>query len=364
MNKKIRIAYLTKDMPVNGITTVIMNYCRNIDMSKFQITIFSGAPIVQMYRDECTSLGVDVVELPAKKTESKKYYMALWKHLSKKKFDIVHVHGNSATITVELSIAMLKGIKVRIAHSHNSTCDYLRSHKILSPIFNLVYTHGFACSDLAGRWMFGNHKFAVLPNGFDTKKFVFDAQKRASIRSELGVAGKFVIGHVGCFNDQKNHPYLLKIFEKVAAENSEAYLLLVGEGPNFEQVNRSIQNHPYRDRIIYYGVTEHVEYIYDAIDVFVFPSKHEGLGIVLLEAQINGLPCVTSDVVPQEVMLGNRIMFLPLVDNVDEWKEAILGIAEVDRDMFYETYKDEIVKYDIQKNAEELEKQYSVFLKG
>lgn len=126
MSDKIRIAYLTKDMPVNGITTVIMNYCRNLDKKKFKISILSGAPIMPMYQEECARIGVEIIEVPRKKTEALKYYAALWKNLSKDKYDIVHVHGNSATISIELMIAFLKGIKVRIAHSHNSTCDSLK----------------------------------------------------------------------------------------------------------------------------------------------------------------------------------------------------------------------------------------------
>lgn len=362
LNKKIRIAYLTKNMPVNGITTVIMNYCRNIDKSKFQITIFSGTPILQMYKDECTELGIDIVELPEKKAESKKYYLSLWKYLSKDKFDIVHVHGNSATITIELCIAMLKGIKVRIAHSHNSTCDNLKIHKMLSPLFGKIYTHGFACSELAGCWLFGDKPFVVLPNGFKTRKFIFDEKKRKEIRTKLGIEDKFVIGTVGRFNDQKNHPYLLKVFEEVAREKIDAYLLLVGDGPNLEKVQEQINAHPYKDRIMYYGTTNHVEYIYDAIDVFVLPSKYEGLGIVFLEAQINGLPCVTSNMVPREVALEDRVIFLPLTEDKTEWKNAILRTVPIDRISFYEKHEEWIQTYEISRNAKQLEEYYESIL--
>lgn len=351
MGKKISIAHLTKNMSVNGISTVIMNYCRHLDRERFKLTIIAGSPVVDMYRAQCEKLGVEIVELPAKIESSKQYYAAMWKSLSEEKYDVVHVHGNSATITVELMMAKLRGIKARIAHSHNSTCDNMRAHKLLSPIFKRVYTQAFACSGLAGRWLFGEKDFVVLPNGFDTHKFIFDAEKRAEMRKTLGIEDKFVIGNVARFNDQKNHPYLLKVFEAVAKEREDACLLLVGNGPHLEKVKALIDAHPYKDRIIYYGITDHVEYIYDAIDLFLLPSKHEGLGIVFLEAQISGLPCVTSDVVPHEVTLGDAITFLPLEEDVTRWKDAVLNAKCTDRTHFYEQHENEIEAYNIQKNA-------------
>lgn len=363
MAEKIKIAYLTKNLPANGITNVIMNYSLNLNKNKFEITIISGCPVLDIYKKKCDEQGIKTVELPDKIKSSKQYYLEMWKILSKKKFDIVHVHGNSATITIELMMAKLKGIRVRIAHCHNITCDNLKAHQLLLPIFKRIYTHAFACSELAGHWLFGDKPFTVLPNGFDTYKFVFDAKKRKQIRAELGLKGKFVIGNVARFNAQKNHPYLLQVFEAVAAERENAYLLLVGDGPDLEKIQKIIEQHPYKDRIIYYGVTDHVEYIYDATDVFVLPSKHEGLGIVFLEAQINGLPVVTSDVVPREVDLGKGVTFLALADDVTEWKNAILHAKTIDRDIFYHQHIHAIEGYDIKKNAGQLEKYYRQMLK-
>lgn len=358
MKKKINIAYLTKDMTVNGITTVIMNYSKNLNKDKYNITIIAGSPVIGTYKEECTSLGIEIIELPQKIKSSKEYYKGIWRNLSKEKYDIVHIHGNSATITIELFIAMIKGIKVRIAHSHNSTCNNLLAHKLLYPIFNRIYTCGFACSELAGRWLFGENNFKVLANGFDTRKFIFNNKRRSKVRKQLGIEGKFVIGTVARFNDQKNHPYLLKVFEAVASEKDNAYLLLVGDGPDLDKIKYMIESHTYKDRIIYYGITNNVEYIYDAIDVFVLPSKHEGLGITFLEAQISGLVCITSDVVPHEVVLGNKIYFLPLEDDVSKWKDIILSAKSINREKFYEEYEDRINQYDINMNAIQLSKYY------
>lgn len=361
--KKIRIAYLTKDMPVNGISTVIMNYCRHLEKEKYEITIFSGPPIVEQYKEECEKLGIRIIETPPKKGGNPlKYYFFLLKQLNRKKYDIIHIHGNSATITMELFITWIKGIKHRIGHCHNTQCDSLKIHKTLKPILKKLYTYGFSCSKEAGEWMFGNKAFEVLPNGFITEKFKFNKNNRTKIRKKLNVEDKFVIGHVGMFNEQKNHPFILSVFEEIAKEHDKAVLLLVGTGPNYEKIQDLINNHPYNERIICYGVTDQISEVYDAMDLFFFPSKFEGLGIVLLEAQIKGLPCVASDVIPKEVVLNEKMIdFLSLNSNVKVWSKKILSKAQElnnNRDKVYNENEYNIKRYEIKENVKTLEKRY------
>lgn len=362
---KIKVAMIMNDFNLNGISMVVLNYCRHLNLNRFDMTILTGTPIASSNQEECDKLGIQVISLPSRKQSSTSFYKALMKEVSKNRFDIVHVHGNSATITIELLIALLKGVKVRIAHCHNSTCNNMRAHKMLLPLFRKVYTHGFACSSLAGRWLFGDKKYYVIPNGFEVERFRFNPDMRSKIRKELGIEDKFVIGHIGRFNDQKNHPFLLNIFEKTAEKNSNAYLVLVGNGPDFEKVKKRIESHPYKERIILYGETAHTEEVYAAMDVFVFPSKYEGLGIVLLEAQISGLPCITSDVVPHDVVISENIEFLPLGnESVSLWSDAILkhDNAICGRENHFNENKNRIEKYDIQKNAEYLSGLYNDFL--
>lgn len=356
---KIKIAYIAKNMLVNGISTVILNYCQNLDKNKFKITIFAGAPIEKQYIEELNKIGVEIKETPIKKKNPIGYYLFLINALKSKDYDIVHIHGNSSTMTPELFIAYAKGIKVRIAHSHNSTCDNKKIHRLLKPLFNRLYTHGFACSNIAGDWMFDKKDYTVIPNGFDTQKYVFDDKTRLKIRNNMKLEDKMVIGHVGRFNDQKNHPFLLDVFEKVACKNEKAVLLLIGTGPNFKKINEMIQHHKYKNRIICFGVSENVSELYNAMDVFVLPSKHEGLGIVLLEAQINGLNCVASDVIPGEVKLDNNsIKMLSLEDSVDIWAKAILEQSPRDRKEFYNSNINNIQKYDIKNNIIDLGNKY------
>jgi glycosyltransferase involved in cell wall biosynthesis len=262
-------------------------------------------------------------------------------------------------------IAKIKGIKVRIAHCHNTTCDNKKVHKILQPLFRKIYTHGFACSVDAGKWMFNNSNFEVLPNGFITEKFIFDEKKRKEVRKKLNIDDKYVIGHVGMFLEQKNHEFILQVFEEVAKAKEDSVLLLIGTGPDYDKIQKIIEEHHYKDRIICYGVTNNVSELYDAMDLFFFPSKHEGLGIVLLEAQIKGLKCVTSDVVPREVVLDdNNIKFISLDDDIAVWKnELISNDIKGTRKSFYKKQIEKINRFNIIENAKDLGDKYILYCK-
>ncbi len=358
IKNRIEVVHITKNLLSNGITNVVMNYTCHVDKNAISSTIISGTPIIDSCKKQCCSHGIDLKEVPSKKKSSILYYLNIWKILKSKKYDIIHIHGNSATISLELILAMLAGIKVRIAHCHNSTCNHTRIHKLMSPLFYCLYTKGYACSDIAGRWLFGSNPYTVIPNGFEIKKFVFDSAKRDEIRQRLNLQGKYVIGNVARFNNQKNHAYLLKIFEKIGALNPDAVLLLVGVGPLLEQIKKDVEKHPFKERILFYGETNHVEHVYNAMDVFVLPSKYEGLGIVFIEAQINGLRCITSDRVPEEVNIMNQTVFLPLENNDNAWVDEILKNPVYERMEASRLSYDEAKEYDIEKNALKLKKDY------
>ena len=356
--KRINVVHMTKNLAANGITNVVLNYCIKLDSEKYNFTIMCGSPVEDIYRNVCTENNIQIIELPNKNKSSKEYYLSIWRNLSKKKYDIVHVHGNSATMTMELLFAKLKGINVRVAHSHNSTCDNLKIHKLLSPIMKRLYTKGFACSNIAGKWLFGDSLYDVLPNGFDVEKFLFNVELRNRLRKQLSLEDKYVVGCVARFNDQKNHPFLLDIFNEIAKEKNDAVLLLVGNGPKLDEILALINKHPYKDRIIYYGITDKVYELYSAMDVFLLPTKYEGLGIVFIEAQINGLPCVTSDQVPEEVDFGGRVKFLSLDSEKEKWAIETISTMQIDRTKVFEQYNEQINNYDIKSSSKILDEYY------
>lgn len=361
MSKKIRVAMLTNHFGVTGIGSVIMNYSKSLNPLKYDITIIAGRPIAIQYLEECKLAGIKVIELPSRHKESLKHYFYLYNALKKGEFDIVHVHGNSSIMSVELTLAKFAGVKKRIAHSHNSTCPNVTIHNFLSPYFNKIYSKALACGLLAGDWIFGKDNFEVLPNGFHTEKFKFSLEKRNSIRKKLQLEDKYILGHIGRFNYVKNQIYLLQVFEKVAISCKDAVLLLVGNGPDFEKVKSLVEVHPYKNRIILYGVSDGPDALYSAMDLFILPSLHEGLPVVLLEAQISGLPCLVSDTVTREMDFGN-ISWASIEADPKIWSEKILELKDkvnIDRESYYEKNREQILEYDISNNVKQLERVYN-----
>ena len=363
-NEKIKVAMVTNHFGITGIGTVMMNYCKALNKNKFDLTILAGRPISEKYEKECKKYGIHLIALPSRHGESFNHYTALWKVLKAGRYDIVHVHGSSSMMAIELTIAKLAEIKIRIAHSHNSTCPNLKVHKLLNPYFRKIYTKALACGKLAGDWLFGENNFEILPNGFHTENFAFSSEDRAAIRHKLGIDDQLIIGHIGRINEQKNQGYLLDIFERVAAIRNDAVLLIVGTGPDEEKIKAKIQKHPYKERIIFYDETDNPAAFYSAMDMFVFPSRYEGLPIVLLEAQILGLPCVVSDRVTKEVDLG-EINWQSIDGDPKLWADAILAVkvrTAEERLVYREEHIEVIQKYDITQTVKQLDKIYSYLI--
>ena len=360
-NKKIKVAMVTNHFGITGIGTVMMNYCMALDKKKYDLTILAGQPISEKYEKECLENGIHLVALPSRHGNPKSHYIALWKALRAGHYDIAHDHGSSSMMAIELTIAKLAGVKNRIAHSHNSTCPNMKVHKLLNRYFRTVYTKALACGQLAGNWLFGEDNFEVLPNGFHTDDFAFSKKNRDAIRSALGLENKLLIGHIGRINEQKNQEYLLDVFKEVAAIRGDAILLIVGTGPDEEKIKTRVKEHPYRNRIILYGETDNPTALYSAMEIFVFPSRYEGLPVVLLEAQISGLPCVVSDKVTREVDLGD-INWQSIDDDPKQWAKAVVENrrqSNQERLFYKEKHLSQIRKYNIACSVKQLDKIYT-----
>ena len=359
---KIKIAIVTKDLGRNGISAVIMNYAENMDLNKFKLTIFAGEKIDDSYLSECQKFGIDVIKLSNKKRKFK-YYNDLYKNIHKREYDILHVHGNSSAMFFELFIGKLKKIKVRIAHCHNTKKSKSILKKFLLLFFNHSYTNAFACGKLAGDILYKNKEFYIMKNGVDTSKYLYDESTRNKIRKQLNIDEKFVLGHIGRFNTQKNHQFLLDVFERVAEKDNKFVLLLVGDGPDFNEIQERISKSKYKDRIILYGETSKPEEMYLAMDAFVFPSLYEGLPLTLVEAQISGLQCLISDIITDEVIISDIVTKLPL-NNIEIWVKEVLKLnLKDDRNMFYSKNKSGVENYDIKKSVQDLEEKYIDIIK-
>ena len=186
-------------------------------------------------------------------------------------------------------------------------------------------TDYFACSEKAAHYMFPDKPFTWIKNGIDTNRFAFDPVIRDAVREKLGIsASTTVIGFCGNFREQKNPMKLLEIFKEYRFLNLDSVLLLVGGGVLRPRMEQYIEENNLNDSVMFLGIRRDVEKLYQAMDAFVLPSRFEGLGIVYVEAQCSGLPCLaTQDAVPLQVKVSDLIRFVPQASESAYWARML-----------------------------------------
>ena len=316
-----KILFTVNGLRVNGMSAVIMHYIKGLYKNGFCFYIYTDE-IDKSFLEDLETYSVTIVQSDSRRHNQLKYYKQLCRYLRKEKIDILHAHGNSATIAIEMLAAKRSGVRVRIAHSHNTTCDHKLLDKLLRPILYKTYNVGIGCGIEAGKWMFGNHEHTIVKNGINLQDFKFDKMKRENTRSSLSCTDKFVIGHVGRFTDQKNHSFLINVFYKYNKYNPNSLLLLVGDGPLEESIKKMVQDFGIDKSVLFYGTTNKVNELYSAMDLFVFPSKYEGVPLTLIEAQSNGLRCLIGKNISDEVVVTKDVIKLDICDS-EEWVNMI-----------------------------------------
>lgn len=319
----------TNPFSYDGISNVIVNYHERISDSKLQFDIAISKSSVKERVGTLENIFNKVYVLPERKQELLNYSVFLFRILNKTKYDIIHVHGNSGTIAIELSIAYLSGVKKRIAHSHNSTCDNPRLHKYLKPILNKLTTSNFACSTVAGDWLFSK-PYTVLNNGINTTQFLFSQRHRDYHREKLNFKLKTVIGHVGHFTYQKNHDFLIQMYKELRGHNTDNHLLLIGDGPLLQNVKDKINEYGLTESVTILNSRNDVNELLSAIDIFVLPSHFEGLPLSGIEAQAAGLCCLVSDKISSELSLTDSVNYLSISDT-KQWIEFMLSYKSSSR---------------------------------
>lgn len=364
MGEPLRIAQVLNRMDSGGIESVVMNYYRHIDRNRIQFDFYFAADSTFPQREELGRLGAEVFLIPPYNRPFA-YHQTLYHAFKKRKYAIVHAHLSTMSVFA-LFAAWRAGVPVRICHNH-TTAHWGEGKKtllkyILRPFNKLFATDYFACGEKAGRWMYGNRCFDagrvhIMPNAIDTKKYEFDQDARVRLRNELNIPQTaFVVGHVGRFMYQKNHLFLLQVFRGVLRLQENSFLLLVGEGELQEMVRQSVREQGLEGRVIFTGARKDVSKLYSAMDVFCLPSYYEGLPVVALEAQANGLPCFFSKCITEEVQLSNAER-LPL-DEPEKWLKEILAQISQDQGKVRSTINKKI--FDIIKNAKRLEIYYTL----
>lgn len=327
MSEPIRIAQMMTEMNYGGVEMVVMNYYRHIDHSKVQFDFFALEGSLLPQRDEIERLGGRIYVVPSVKHIAR-YNKEICKLFKKNEYRIVHSHMNTLSV-FSLRKAKKVGITNRIAHNH-STAGKGETKKniikyILRPFAKIYPTELCACSKLAGQWLYGKKsKFHVFNNAIDLDLYIYEPQKSFVIKTELGLANKLVIGHIGRFCYQKNHDFLIDIFEKIHEKRPDAVLVLIGEGETENNIRKKVKLHGLENCVRFMGKQSNTSKFYQAMDVFVLPSRYEGLPVVGVEAQATGLPCFFSDKVTTEAKILESTTFISLKSSAFEWANTIL----------------------------------------
>lgn len=354
---------LTSDLRADGISNCVINYYKNIDNRKVKID-FVASSVDESKKQVIEENGGKIFIIKNRKKRPLKYIKELAKVIKDGKYDIVHAHGSSAILCLEMIAAKRAGCKIRIAHSHNTRTEHKLLDKMLRPIFYKTYTYAFACGKDAGKWLFGNRKFEVINNGRNIEEFEYKEEIRKEIRNKYNLNDKIVIGHVGTFNEQKNHEYLIEIFNQLSKINNKYFLVLIGSGKLQENIKEKVRQLGLENMVLFVGVSQEVGKWIQAMDIMVLPSKFEGFPLVLVEWQIAGLPCLISDKVTKEAKLTELVEFASIEEEPQKWAEQIEKIEIEDRKVNKEKILSEIKEkcFDIKENAKKLETIYNSLL--
>jgi glycosyltransferase involved in cell wall biosynthesis len=371
MSEKVKVLYFIDRMLRGGIQTFVIENMKHMDKNKIQIDyLLLDDGVKYELEDTLKEMGSNVYKLKGvwlrKPTDYFNYFKKIDEFFSQHNdYKVVHLHSSSKNFYI-LKSAKKYGIPVRIAHSHNIGFQSKNKIQIMignvcKPLLKKYATDYFACAYLAGEWLFGKKtvkdgKVRVIHNAVEYEKFKFNEKKRIEIRNRLNINEKLVIGNVGRFSEQKNHEFLIDIFNEIHKKNKMSTLMLIGKGEKEEIIRKKVKELGLENDVIFMGFCDNVNELMWAMDIFLMPSLHEGLPVVGIEAQAAGLPCFMSKyVITDEVKITELVKFIELKQSPREWAEEILN-----SDLSRKNTKAEIeqARYLIMDTAKELENFY------
>lgn len=361
----IRIASVIGRYIGGGVEAVTINYYRNIDKNKVQLDFICDEDSTNIPYEEIERMGGKVIIIPSY-SKPFKYHKALKRVLKEGNYKIIHSNINTLSV-FSLFAAKCAGVPVRIAHSHSTTNKKEKKKnlmkQILRPFSKVFATDYMCCSELAGRWLFGNKEYDkgnvyLLNNAIDLDKFKYNESLRKKKRKELSIKDNaLVIGHIGRFVAQKNHDFLIDIFNEIHKKNNNSILLLAGQGPLMEDIKNKVKELNLEDSVKFLGQRNDANELYQAFDVFLLPSLYEGLPVVGVEAQASGLLCYLSDDMTKETKVLDITKFMSLNNTPEEWADNILD--DVKKYKRIDTSKEMTAKnFNIKEEAKKLEEYY------
>ena len=308
---------------INGIANVILAHCKGLKILQpdIQIDITCNGELAEVYKTGFDQLGVNVINVCSRKNIFK-YCRQLKKIAKEGYYDIIHIHGNNSLMYLE--VRNLKKYRTKIiVHAHTTSTKHEKLHKLFMPKLKNYADMLLSCSKEAGEFCFKDN-FTIVNNGMDIDKFVFDETQRDILRKRYNLQDKVVVLHTGLFNYQKNHQFMLQLAEQM--DNEKFVFAFVGGGELFEDVKRLAEQKHILDKILFLGLQNDPSKFYSMADCFILPSRYEAFGLVLVEAQINGLKCIASNAVSRDSLVNDKLVdYLPLNEEVWIDKLETLG---------------------------------------
>ena len=354
----MRVLEITSELDGGGVDRLLYDYCSRLaDIIHFDFVVTSK--FKGILEEPLEDLGFSIYHISQLRDSYKEHCEQLNNIMKKNHYDIVHDHSGYKAAP-NLKIAKKNGVKGRIAHAHIAfvpeTKKQMLKRIMATPLTKMEATELFACGIDAGKWMWGSSTDYIMKNAIDTNRFLFNIEKRNALRKYYNVEDRFIIGNVARMSYQKNHEYLVHVFHELKKIKSNAFLVLVGQGELEEDIKRQVVDLGLASDVLFMGVRNDVPDLLNMFDVFVLPSRYEGLPVSLVEVQANGLPAFVSSAVTKEIAVSDFIHYFDLIDGPAEWAKRIC-----ESNMPHIEYDMSCSEYDINNSTKSLYERYQKY---
>ena len=342
-----RVLQIAASLRIGGAEKVARDIGLFLDPSEFEVHYIVFGDEVGAYEQELIEHGCKIFRWPFPSEDYLSYLRSLRELMRENHYDVVHAH-TMFNIGWAMLAAKQCGVPVRVSHAHSALSNGSSLKKTAYEVCmrQLILhnaTHLVACGDAAGMRLYGEDTYEkrgiCILNGIDIGSFAFHPEVREKMREELGLENAFVIGHVGHLMPVKNQSFLLRLMPEIIKRRPNVKLLLLGEGVDRPKIEGLIRELKLEEQVIMTGNVRNVPDFLSAMDLFAFPSLFEGMPLSIIEVQANGLPCVLSTNVPQDVYLTDLIEPLPL-DEPEKWVETICSSQRREPERYHELLKE------------------------
>lgn len=334
MEEKIRVLHILDELNTGGAEKIVISYLENMDINLFQCDFIITEPPGNekgLLEEQARLLGGRVIKVPRKRKNYAGHLLSVRKIVKSGDYKIIHSHLDELS-ALYLFFGWMYGVKVRIGHGHLAGADRGRGVELLCgllrPLLKLTATDWFACGKDAGIALWGkkasvHNKIHIMHNAIDTRRYGFCEETRNRVRNTLNIQNLTILGSVGRLSYQKNSEFLIEIMKEYCKLDENSRLLIIGVGDLEQSLRELAEKYDISSKVIFLGGRGDVNELMMAMDVFILPSRFEGLPIVLVEAQCTGLSCVVSDKVTNEIEINSNVQYFPLQCSAMQWAELI-----------------------------------------